>query len=358
MNLNEFNGSTNKHEDTCSSASCYNSPFSIEGRAIQKFVEESVVPETVSVIIPAFNVRNCVERAISSALNQTLPPVEVIVVDDGSTDATVNFVAHLAKDEPRIRLLRQSRNMGPSAARNLGIAAARGEWIAMLDADDWYLPGRLSVLVGFANRQQLTMVADNFHFYDEHASKVTKLAIDPALIGERLDLDLCGFVSRCQGSRPAAVDFGLLKPIMRRSFLLASKLHYDEQCRHGEDFLFYFAALRAGAKFSVLPAAHYVYTERIGTASGLPSASSRTENRHEALEAQARKLAASVTDPQLADLLLRRAEVIRRFPEMRAFRRKSTLGKLLSVHNANLRPYIFEAVRHKLNPRSWRKQPC
>jgi glycosyltransferase involved in cell wall biosynthesis len=156
-------------------------------------VEESVVPETVSVIIPAFNVRNCVERAISSALNQTLPPVEVIVVDDGSTDATVNFVAHLAKDEPRIRLLRQSRNMGPSAARNLGIAAARGEWVAMLDADDWYLPGRLSVLVGFADRQQLTMVADNFHFYDEHASKVTKLAIDPALIRERLDLDLCGF---------------------------------------------------------------------------------------------------------------------------------------------------------------------
>jgi succinoglycan biosynthesis protein ExoO len=321
-------------------------------------MEESVVPGTISVIIPAFNVRHCVARAISSALKQTLTPVEVIVVDDGSADGTADFVAQLAKDEPRIQLRGQSQNMGPSAARNVGIAAARGEWIAILDADDWYLPGRLALLVGFAERQQLTMVADNIHFYDEHAGKVTKLAIDSVLIGERLDLDLCGFVSRCQGSRPAAIDFGLLKPIMRRSFLLASKLDYDEQCRHGEDFLFYFSALRAGATFAVLPTAQYVYTERIGTASGRPSGLSRTQNRHEALEAQARRLAASATDPQLANLLLRRAEVIRRFPEMRLFQQKSTLGKLLSVRNAHLRPYILEAVRHRLKPRSWRRQPC
>ena len=313
---------------------------------------------TVSVIIPAFNVRNCLRRAILSALNQTLAPIEVIVVDDGSTDGTADLVTHLANEDPRIKLQRQSGNLGPSAARNLGIAVARGEWIALLDADDCYLPERLESLISFAVQQQLMMVADNFYFYDEHVSKVTKIAVDPALIGQRLDLDIYGFVSRCQGNRPAAVDFGLLKPVMRRSFLVASKLRYDEQCRHGEDFLFYFMALRAGAKFTVLPSAHYLYTERIGTASRRPSVSSRTELRHEAMEAQARQLAADAADPQLANLLLGRAEVIKRSPEMRAFQRKSTLGKLLSFRNADLRPYILEAVRHRLNPRTWRKQPC
>lgn len=91
----------------------------------------------VSVVIAVFNGEAHIEEACRSALSQTYPAVEVIVVDDGSTDGTNRTVARLAASEPRVTLIRQE-NSGVAAARNRGIAAARGEFIAPLDADDFW----------------------------------------------------------------------------------------------------------------------------------------------------------------------------------------------------------------------------
>ena len=98
---------------------------------------------TISVIIPAWNRAREVCRAIDSALAQTLPPLEVIVVDDGSTDETPEV---LARYGDRIRVVRQS-NQGVAAARNAGIAVARGELLAFLDSDDVWLPRKLELQV-------------------------------------------------------------------------------------------------------------------------------------------------------------------------------------------------------------------
>jgi glycosyltransferase involved in cell wall biosynthesis len=93
----------------------------------------------VSVIIPAYNAANLVGRAIESALGQTVQPLEILVIDDGSQDNTAEVVAAYP---PPVRLLRKS-NGGPASARNMGARAARGEWLAMLDADDWWAPAKL-----------------------------------------------------------------------------------------------------------------------------------------------------------------------------------------------------------------------
>src|SRR5215469_4492500 len=90
--------------------------------------------DTISVVIPVYNRQQDVQRALASALRQTLAPAEIVVVDDGSTDASVAAVTAL--NESRIRLVRHDRNRGAAAARNTGIAAARGDWIALLDSDD------------------------------------------------------------------------------------------------------------------------------------------------------------------------------------------------------------------------------
>jgi glycosyltransferase involved in cell wall biosynthesis len=95
---------------------------------------------SISVVIPAYNRERTVLTAIRSVLWQTLPPTEVIVVDDGSTDATAAVVEGLG--EPAVRLVRQP-NGGISAARNTGIREARCDWVAFQDSDDEWVPTKL-----------------------------------------------------------------------------------------------------------------------------------------------------------------------------------------------------------------------
>ena len=91
--------------------------------------------------MPAYNARPFIEEAIRSVLNQDYPAIELIVVDDGSQDGTREVAEGFGG---KVRVLRQT-NAGPAAARNRGIEAARGEYIAFLDADDTWLPGKVSV---------------------------------------------------------------------------------------------------------------------------------------------------------------------------------------------------------------------
>lgn len=96
-----------------------------------------------SVIMPVYNGEATIARAIDSVCAQTDPDWELIVVDDGSRDGTRELVAMHTAREPRIRLLVQPRNGGVAAARNAGIDAAAGRYIAFLDADDYWLPAKL-----------------------------------------------------------------------------------------------------------------------------------------------------------------------------------------------------------------------
>ncbi|MDH5798419.1 MAG: glycosyltransferase [Paracoccaceae bacterium] len=97
----------------------------------------------VSVVIPVFNREGQIRAAIESVLRQTYSKLEVVVVDDGSTDGTVDEIEKIEDD--RIRLVHMPENGGPSAARNLGIKESKGEWIAFQDSDDEWLPRKLEL---------------------------------------------------------------------------------------------------------------------------------------------------------------------------------------------------------------------
>ena len=104
----------------------------------------NAAPPRVSVVIPTYQRLGACQRAISSALEQELPALEVLVCDDGSADRTREELEAWAGEEPRLRYLRLPRNYGaPAAARNLGTQSARGEWVAFLDDDDQWVPGKL-----------------------------------------------------------------------------------------------------------------------------------------------------------------------------------------------------------------------
>jgi glycosyltransferase involved in cell wall biosynthesis len=98
----------------------------------------------VSVVVPTFNRAHVLPRAVASALAQTHQNVQVVIADDGSTDGTCELVARLWADEPRVEYHYQENN-GVSAARNLGFAHSRGEFVALLDSDDEWVPWKLEL---------------------------------------------------------------------------------------------------------------------------------------------------------------------------------------------------------------------
>ena len=100
----------------------------------------------ISVIIPAYNVENYIERCVNSVICQTYTNIQIIIVDDGSTDDTGVVCRKMAEVDNRITVIRQ-HNMGLSVARNTGLDHAKGEYIAFLDSDDWVEPNMYEILL-------------------------------------------------------------------------------------------------------------------------------------------------------------------------------------------------------------------
>jgi len=111
----------------------------------------------VSVIIPTYNRAHLVSRAIGSVFQQTYQDFEIIVIDDGSTDGTHEVIERIR--EPRLRYLRHDNNQGASAARNTGIEAASGDYIAFLDSDDEWLPNKLEKQVHLLQTSEVSVGA-------------------------------------------------------------------------------------------------------------------------------------------------------------------------------------------------------
>ena len=104
----------------------------------------------VSVLVPCWNSAGSIERALDSVLEERGVPLECVVVDDGSTDGTLDRVRAVAARDPRVVVLALPENQGVSNARNRGLELVRGDWLTLLDADDRFLPGGLGRLAGAA----------------------------------------------------------------------------------------------------------------------------------------------------------------------------------------------------------------
>ena len=127
----------------------------------------------VSVIIPCFNYANFILSSIRSALNQTYKSIEVLVIDDCSTDNTAAVVDAFAASNSRLRLIKSSENSGtPARPRNLGVQHARGEWVAFLDADDLWHPQKLEMQMVLLRESGRLMCSTAMHdFADESQVK-------------------------------------------------------------------------------------------------------------------------------------------------------------------------------------------
>ena len=222
----------------------------------------------VSVITPAYNSADHLERALDSALAQTMPDLEIVVVDDASTDDTLEVARRVAARDPRVRVLHNERNGGAAVSRNRAIDAARGEWVAVLDADDEWLSERLEKILASAG--DADVVSDDVYivrssFVDPGKSVCWSLLQEQGLTeGEPRWLNTLDFVR---------YDLGLLKAVIRRSFLGRHRLSYEPALRNAQDFHLYFEILASGARWLQLPHAYYLYYKYLGsmTTSGVQS---------------------------------------------------------------------------------------
>ncbi|RRJ84577.1 glycosyltransferase [Aestuariirhabdus litorea] len=126
----------------------------------------------ISVIVPVYNGARTLARALESIFEQSFPACEVIVVDDGSTDDSVAVARSCSGN---IQLIQQE-NQGVSAARNRGVEQARGEWVAFLDADDWFYPDRLKAHASLIERYPaVELLSGNFEYWHTDGSRVQNL---------------------------------------------------------------------------------------------------------------------------------------------------------------------------------------
>ena len=218
----------------------------------------------VSVIMPANNVEDYIQLAIESALHQTVRNIEVIVVDDCSQDATLQVARACAKADSRVKVIANPINQGAAVARNLALDAARGDWISILDSDDWFSPNRLEFMLQKAEETSADLMADDLAYVNNMESEPWTSFVE--LNGDTYtgltEIGLVFFVRQDSAPWKETVSPGFLKPIIRRSLIENNGIRYKDRIRLGQDFFFFLDCLLCGGRFFFYPEAHYFYRAR------------------------------------------------------------------------------------------------
>jgi glycosyltransferase involved in cell wall biosynthesis len=285
----------------------------------------------VSVVIPAYNAQGTIGRTLGSLIAQTLTEWEAIVVDDGSTDHTWREIECWMRRDARIRGIRLSRNVKTPLARNHAIAATSGKWIAVLDADDWILPNRLAELVVRGESIRADVITDNQVLFDAQAGCAVGTAL-PITPGVHL-LSLDDYLASCIPG-VSRFDHGMLKPVVRRSFLVRTGVRYEPGCQHGEDFHFMLDLLAAGARALVVHEPFYIYVQPFGALSRQASHSGRLPYRYDLMRRYTdRAIACYQTRLGMASLrnLQRRSRAIDRYAAYVAMKDALANGMLLQA---------------------------
>lgn len=181
----------------------------------------------VSIIIPTFNRARTIKRAIESVLNQNYKYIEILVIDDGSTDNTEYIVKEI--NSSKIRYIKSNDNKGVSAARNTGIENAVGEYIVFLDSDDVYEPSTLPYFVEIAQKDEFCEVFYGDAYWDQFQSIVSSVAIHELCYADGIPLGTA---------------------FIKKDFLLEKNIRFNEHFNIEENWLFFMDCIKGGAHFT------------------------------------------------------------------------------------------------------------
>lgn len=199
----------------------------------------STLKPRVSVVLPAYNVRDHIGEAIQSVYAQDFKGLEIIVVDDGSKDGTADFVEG---EYPDVRVFRKP-NGGAATARNMGMREARGEYIAFLDADDVWLPGKLRAQIDYMDKHpSVGLVCSGFSFWTagENGHFPDPLTVHKAVVDSEVEPDHAGWGYH----KLLLSNYVWTSTVVLRRSLIGTVGYYDEGLRLGQDYDYWLRASR------------------------------------------------------------------------------------------------------------------
>lgn len=207
----------------------------------------------VSVIIPVYNVEKFLQRCLDSVVSQTLSDIEIICVDDGSTDNSASVLADFAKKDQRIKVINQ-KNQGVSVARNNGIKQANGEYIGFVDSDDYIEPDFYEKLYQEAKKENADVALTSIQYEKKEKSYILlehekkKIATTTSDIFRLFNLPHTTYI---------------WNKIYRKDFLEKNNISFNEQFHYGEDIIYVTEVASLCHKAVYVPETryHYIYRE-------------------------------------------------------------------------------------------------
>lgn len=214
----------------------------------------------ISVIIPVYNCEESVGKCIESVCQQSLKEIEIILVDDGSTDNTSKIIKEYQKRDDRIIILEQ-KNAGPSVARNRGIKSARGKYIGFVDSDDYIEKDMYELLYSVANDSKVEIAICNYWEEDGEGKILseTKSNLPSKKVLDKTEIRnqvLETFVKEENRG-----FFALWNKIYLKDFLVEHDLQLDEKREHGEDWIFNIQAFDSAERVIAVEAMFYHYVQ-------------------------------------------------------------------------------------------------
>ncbi len=206
--------------------------------------------DKVSVIVPVYNVAPWLKRCIDALIGQTYSNLEILLIDDGSTDGSREIIAQSAAEDVRIRPFYQPHNQGVSAARNRGLDEASGEWIAFCDGDDWYLPEFVETMLRCAKSEQADYIVCDYQIVSDKGLAIVACSTAGVESGiDRRKVIACGPTSSCTH-------------LIRRELFLLSGVRYPIGCRQYEELSVIPVLAKYAARIGVVHKPLYCYYQR------------------------------------------------------------------------------------------------
>ena len=223
----------------------------------------------LSIIIPVYNTGDSVNRMVNSILSQTFSDFELILVNDGSTDDTPGHLEKLAANDERVLVLTKE-NGGPSSARNLGLGAAKGEYIQFYDSDDLTVEGTLDKIIKIAAEKNSDMVISGWQIDLKTKKGMIEnyKTINPP--ADTLEKDLKKSVLKSIGSDGTL--YNLWNKLLRADIIKQNNLRFREDLRFGEDVIFALEYMEFVSRIDIIPEVTYRY--QVGSSTSVFSKSS------------------------------------------------------------------------------------